>query len=82
MVYQSGPGPDREVLSDGPSLGRNPDALKQRRPVNQDQIEFSGEIGSTQLLEQGFGPALFLPATRLARDDNFRNSGERDRAEP
>ena len=82
MVYQSDPEPGCKVGFGGPSLGRNPDAQKQRRPVNQEQIEFSGEIGSTQLLEQGFGPALFLPATRLARDDNFRNSGERDRAEP
>jgi hemoglobin-like flavoprotein len=60
MVYQSDPEPGRKVEFSGPSLGRNPDAQKQRRPVNQEQIEFSGEIGSTQLLEQGFGPALFF----------------------
>jgi hemoglobin-like flavoprotein len=60
MVYQSDPEPGRKAGFGGPSLGRNPDAQKQRRPVNQEQIEFSGEIGSTQLLEQGFGPALFF----------------------
>jgi hypothetical protein len=35
---------------------------KQRRPVNQDQIHFFGEIGSTQFLEQGLRPALFFIA--------------------
>jgi hemoglobin-like flavoprotein len=60
MVYQSDPEPGRKVGFGGPSLGRSPDAQKQRRPVNQEQIEFSGETGSTQLLEQGFGPALFF----------------------
>jgi hemoglobin-like flavoprotein len=60
MVYQSDPEPGRKAGFGGPSLGRSPDAQKQRRPVNQEQIEFSGEIGSTQLLEQGFGPALFF----------------------
>src|SRR3954471_22242436 len=61
MVYQGDPGLSRKAGSSGPSLGRNPDAHKQRHPVNQEQIEFSGETGSTQLLEQGFGPALFFP---------------------
>ena len=77
MVYQSGPGPDREVLSGGPSLGRNPDALKQRRPVNQEQIEFSGEIGSTQLLEQGLGPALFFREHLVFKAIFFRDDHER-----
>ena len=72
MVYQSDPEPGRKVGFGGPSLGRNPDAQKQRRPVNQEQIEFSGEIGSTQLLEQGFGPALFFGAARKAIDDQYR----------
>ena len=67
MVYQGDPGPGREVGSGGPSLGRSPDAHKQRRPVNQEQIELSGETGSTQLLEQGFGPALFFDNARYAR---------------
>jgi hypothetical protein len=39
--------------SGGPSLGRSPGAHKQRRPVNQNQIQIFGEIGSTQLIEQG-----------------------------
>jgi len=30
-----------------------PDAHKQRHPVNQDQIQIFGEIGPTQFLEQG-----------------------------
>ena len=60
MVYQSDPEPGRKAGFGGPSLGRNPDAQKRRHPVNQEQIEFSGETGSTQLLEQGFGPALFF----------------------
>ena len=46
--------------SGGPSLGRSPGAHKQRRPVNQDQIQFFGEIGSTQFSEQGSRPALFF----------------------
>ena len=68
MVYQGDPGPGRKVGFSGPSLGRNPDAQKQRRPVNQEQIEFSGETGSTQLLEQGFGPALFFRQHAFAID--------------
>src|SRR5258708_18653981 len=47
------------LKSGGPSLGRSPDAHKQRQPVNQDQIQIFGEIGSTQFLEQGESPALF-----------------------
>ena len=46
--------------SGGPSLGRNPGAHKQRRPVNQDQIHICGEIGSTQFSEQGFAPCSFF----------------------
>jgi hypothetical protein len=41
------------LKSGGPSLGRSPGAHKQRRPANQNQIQIFGEIGSTQLLEQG-----------------------------
>jgi hypothetical protein len=37
-----------------------PGAHKQRHPVNQRQISIFGETGSTQFLERGFGPALFL----------------------
>src|ERR1700744_342585 len=81
MVYQYGLRPAERSKSGGPSLGRSPGAHKQRRPVNQDQIELCGEIGSTQFLEQGFVPcsfffwsralcpALFLQRTSsLARD--------------
>src|SRR5216684_3724256 len=46
--------------SGGPSLGRSPDAHKQRRPVKQDQIQIFGEIGSTQFLEQGLTALLFF----------------------
>jgi len=38
----------------GPSLGRSPDAHKQRRPFN--QIENNRETGSTRFLEQGLTP--------------------------
>src|SRR3977135_1290672 len=50
----------RKAKSGGPSLGRSPGAHKQRRPVNQHQIKFFGEIGSTQFLEQGLSPSLFF----------------------
>ncbi len=46
--------------SGGPSLGRSPGAHKQRRPVNQNQIQIFGEIGSTQFLEQGLPPCSFF----------------------
>src|SRR5260221_7803857 len=59
MVYQCGFRLAARLKSGGPSLGRSPDAHKQRQPVNQDQIQIFGEIGSTQFLEQGESPALF-----------------------
>jgi hemoglobin-like flavoprotein len=59
MVYQCGLRLAARLKSGGPSLGRSPGAHKQRRPVNQDQIQIFGEIGSTQFLEQGASPALF-----------------------
>jgi hemoglobin-like flavoprotein len=37
-----------------------PGAQKQRHPINQDQIQIFGEIGSTQFLEQGLVPCSFL----------------------
>lgn len=37
-----------------------PDAHKQRHPINQDQIEFLGKTGSTQFLEQGSEPCSFF----------------------
>jgi hypothetical protein len=39
--------------SGGPSLGRNPDAHKQRHPANQPKFKSAGTTGSTQFLEQG-----------------------------
>src|ERR1700704_3024497 len=60
MVYQFGLRLAERFKSGGPSLGRSPGAHKQRRPVNQDQIKFFGEIGSTQFSEQGLRPALFF----------------------
>src|SRR5882762_6899824 len=60
MVYQYVLRLTVRLKSGGPSLGRSPGAHKQRRPVNQDQIKFFGEIGSTQFLEQGLRPALFF----------------------
>src|SRR5580704_9685845 len=66
MVYQYGLRPAARSKSGGPSLGRSPGAHKQRRPVNQDQIQLCGEIGSTQFLEQGFVPCSFLFAASNA----------------
>jgi hypothetical protein len=60
MVYQCNLRLTARSKSGGPSLGRSPDAQKQRRPVNQDQIQIFGEIGSTQFLEQGFRPCSFF----------------------
>jgi hypothetical protein len=66
MVYQYRLRLAARPKSGGPSLGRSPDAHKQRRPVNQDQIQLCGEIGSTQFLEQGFAPCSFLFAALFA----------------
>jgi hypothetical protein len=60
MVYQCGLRLAARLKSGGPSLGRSPGAHKQRQPVNQDQIQIFGEIGSTQFLEQGFAPCSFF----------------------
>jgi hypothetical protein len=60
MVYQCGLRLTERFKSGGPSLGRSPGAHKQRRPVNQKQIQIFGEIGSTQFLEQGFVPCSFF----------------------
>jgi hypothetical protein len=60
MVYQCGFRLAARLKSGGPSLGRSPGAHKQRRPVNQDQIQIFGKIGSTQFLEQGFPPCSFF----------------------
>ena len=60
VVYELGLRLAERLKSGGPSLGRSPGAHKQRRPVNQDQIQFFGEIGSTQFLEQGLPPCSFF----------------------
>ncbi len=59
MVYQCGLRLAERLKSGGPSLGRSPGAHKQRRPVNQDQIQIFGKIGSTQFLSRASRPALF-----------------------
>src|SRR5882724_10350747 len=71
MVYECGLRLTARFKSGGPSLGRSPGAHKQRRPVNQDQIQYFGEIGSTQFLEQGLRPALFFEI--FFRDALFRS---------
>jgi hypothetical protein len=60
MVYQWRLRLAARLKSGGPSLGRSSGAHKQRQPVNQDQIQIFGEIGSTQFLEQGFPPCSFF----------------------
>src|ERR1700727_451237 len=60
--------------SGGPSLGRSPGAHKQRRPVNQDQIQVCGEIGSTQFLEQGFVPCSFFFSAVLLTSRDLRRA--------
>ena len=76
MVYHCALRLAGRLQSGGPSLGRSPGAHKQRQPVNQDQIQIFGEIGSTQFLEQGLPPCSFFslqqacffgPALRPAR---------------
>jgi hemoglobin-like flavoprotein len=68
MVYEFRFRLAARLKSGGPSLGRSPDAHKQRRPVNQDQIQIFGEIGSTQFLEQGLTALLFFSHLPAARD--------------
>src|ERR1700735_4061753 len=60
IVYQCWLRLVERLKSGGPSLGRSPGAHKQRRPANQNQIQIFGEIGATQLLEQGSCLALFF----------------------
>src|ERR1700682_1722943 len=73
MVYQCRLRLAARLKSGGPSLGRSPGAHKRRQPVNQDQIQIFGEIGSTQFLEQGFRPALFFEMF-LKERSNTRSS--------
>jgi len=44
MVYESSVRLAGRRKSGGPSLGRNPDAQKQRQPANQNQIRIRGKI--------------------------------------
>ena len=82
MVYQCVLRLTVRLKSGGPSLGRSPGAHKQRRPVNQDQIQLCGEIGSTQFLEQGFIALLFfLLEQRFTALLFFETAFERVRAE-
>jgi hypothetical protein len=67
MVYQYGLRLAVRFKSGGPSLGRSPGAHKRRRPVNQDQIQIFGEIGSTQFLEQGFRSCSFFVLAQALR---------------
>jgi hypothetical protein len=60
MVYDYGLRLAARSKLGGPSLGRSPGAHKQRRPVNQEQIQIFGEIGSTQFLSRAPRPALFF----------------------
>jgi hemoglobin-like flavoprotein len=60
MVYECGLRLAERLKSGGPSLGRSPDAHKQRRLVNQDQTQFFEVKGSTQFLSRASCPALFF----------------------
>src|SRR5437899_10045419 len=60
MVYECGLRLAERLKSGGPSLGRSPDAHKQRRLVNQDQTQFFEVKGSTQFLSRAPCPALFF----------------------
>src|SRR5260370_12316591 len=77
MVYECGLRLAARFKSGGPSLGRSPGAHKQRQPVNQDQIQIFGEIGSTQFSEQGFAPCSFFFWSRLALCSGFSKCFER-----
>ena len=60
MVYQFKLRLAERLKLGGPSLGRSPDAHKQRRLVNQDQTQIFEVKGSTQFLEQGLAPCSFF----------------------
>jgi hemoglobin-like flavoprotein len=60
MVYECWLRLAVRLKSGGPSLGRSPDAHKQRRLVNQDQTQIFEVKGSTQFLSRALCPALFL----------------------
>jgi hemoglobin-like flavoprotein len=60
MVYECCLRLAERLKSGGPSLGRSPDAHKQRRLVNQDQTQIFEVKGSTQFLSRALCPALFF----------------------
>ena len=60
MVYQSSLRLAERLKLGGPSLGRSPDAHKQRRLVNQDQIQVFGEIRVDTIFGAGLGALLFF----------------------
>src|SRR6266446_6995600 len=67
MVYQFGLRLAERSKSGGPSLGRSPDAHKQRRLDNQDQIQACEEIkGRHNFWSRALCPALFF-ARRFRR---------------
>jgi len=53
MVYDFGLRLAERLKLGGPSLGRNPDAHKQRRLVNQEQIQLCEETRVDTIFEQG-----------------------------
>ena len=65
MVYQCGLRLAERLKSGGPSLGRSPDAHKQRRLVNQDQIQIFEVNRVDTIFEQGFVPCSFFVDHRL-----------------
>src|SRR6266446_5829731 len=67
MVYECGLRLAERLKSGGPSLGRSPDAHKQRRLVNQDQTQFFEVKGSTQFLSRALCPALFFHAFEVSQ---------------
>ena len=79
MVYTFGLRLAARLKSGGPSLGRSPDAHKQRRLVNQDQTQFFEVKGSTQFLSRAPCPALFflrslsLQSFEASRTANFHD---------
>jgi hemoglobin-like flavoprotein len=72
MVYECWLRLAERLKSGGPSLGRSPDAHKQRRLVNQHQTQFFEVKGSTQFLSRALCPALFLFYMSFLRSNERR----------
>ena len=72
MVYQFKLRLAERLKLGGPSLGRSPDAHKQRRLDNQDQIYICEEIRVDTIFEQGLAPCSFFFETILFQDDRNR----------